>query len=281
MVDGLLSAFTLLGTPVLAAAFAALLTFEFALLLRVLVPSTLADPDQPVLSRDTRADLVLGIVALPIVAVARHALSTPMVAALVSSHFGGLEWWWSLRQTLGAWHPAAQFLFVVVVSDFILYWAHRLQHVGFFWRFHVVHHSAKTLDWSTTMRKHPGDVLAPFLPFVLLSATVSDTATQFLSYQIFAGAHQMLLHLNINWGFGPLRYVIVSPLHHRWHHSEEAGRGHNFAVFLSIWDYAFGTAHVPADRLPKVFGVDQETPVGPGALLVYPFLPAAGEPGRS
>jgi len=32
---------------------------------------------------------------------------------------------------------------VIVLSDFIIYWGHRLQHkVGFLWRFHKVHHSA-------------------------------------------------------------------------------------------------------------------------------------------
>src|SRR5207249_1584974 len=37
---------------------------------------------------------------------------------------------------------------VVLLSDFCIYWGHRLQHrVGFLWRFHAVHHSAEHLDW--------------------------------------------------------------------------------------------------------------------------------------
>src|SRR5262245_35987243 len=39
-----------------------------------------------------------------------------------------------------------QALEVIVLSDFFVYWGHRLQHrVGFLWRFHAVHHSAEHL----------------------------------------------------------------------------------------------------------------------------------------
>jgi len=27
-----------------------------------------------------------------------------------------------------------------------------------------------------------------------------------------------LVHANLNWTFGPLRYVVASPVFHRWHH---------------------------------------------------------------
>lgn len=36
---------------------------------------------------------------------------------------------------------------MIVLSDFCIYWAHRLQHkVPFLWRFHSIHHSAEHLD---------------------------------------------------------------------------------------------------------------------------------------
>ena len=33
--------------------------------------------------------------------------------------------------------------------------------------------------------------------------------------------HSAFVHANLNWTFGPLRYVISSPVFHRWHHSRE------------------------------------------------------------
>lgn len=50
--------------------------------------------------------------------------------------------------------------------------------------------------------------------------------------------------------FGPyMRYVFNSPEMHIWHHAKEMPDGHrygiNFGLTLAIWDYLFGTAHVP------------------------------------
>src|SRR5262245_60832123 len=53
-----------------------------------------------------------------------------------------------------------QALEVIVLSDFCVYWGHRLQHrVGFLWRFHSIHHSAEHLDWLAAHREHPVDTI--------------------------------------------------------------------------------------------------------------------------
>ena len=49
---------------------------------------------------------------------------------------------------------------VVLLSDLLIYWGHRLQHrVGFLWRFHSIHHSAEHLDWLAAHREHPIDTI--------------------------------------------------------------------------------------------------------------------------
>ncbi len=40
-----------------------------------------------------------------------------------------------------------------------------------------------------------------------------------------------LVHANLNWTFGPLRHVLVSPVFHRWHHDEKT-YDRNFAGTL-------------------------------------------------
>jgi sterol desaturase/sphingolipid hydroxylase (fatty acid hydroxylase superfamily) len=54
-------------------------------------------------------------------------------------------------------------------------------------------------------------------------------------------------HANLPWSYGPLGYVLVSPLFHRLHHAigyGHEGRRHgcNFAVLFPLWDMLFGTA---------------------------------------
>ncbi len=52
--------------------------------------------------------------------------------------------------------------------------------------------------------------------------------------------------------FSPfIKYIFNSPEMHIWHHSYELPEGRetgiNFGLSLAIWDYVFGTAHVPYD----------------------------------
>ena len=46
-----------------------------------------------------------------------------------------------------------------------------------------------------------------------------------------------------------IKYIFNSPEMHIWHHSyelpEDRKKGMNFGLTLSIWDYIFGTAHIP------------------------------------
>ena len=53
---------------------------------------------------------------------------------------------------------------VVLLSDFFIYWGHRLQHrVPFLWRFHSIHHSAEHLDW---LAAHRSTRSTPCIPWV-------------------------------------------------------------------------------------------------------------------
>src|SRR5919108_4364662 len=64
----------------------------------------------------------------------------------------------SFRKMVAAQPWWLQAIEVIVLSDFLIYWGHRLQHNnGFLWRFHKVHHSAEHLDWLAAHREHPLD----------------------------------------------------------------------------------------------------------------------------
>ncbi len=84
----------------------------------------------------------------------------------------------------------------------------------------------------------------------------------------------ILEHCNLNWSFGPLRYVIVNPVYHRWHHTyPNEGGNKNFAGFFPFLDIIFGTFYMPDGQVPKVFGTERdEVPNGFVGQIVYPFL---------
>jgi sterol desaturase/sphingolipid hydroxylase (fatty acid hydroxylase superfamily) len=116
------------------------------------------------------------------------------------------------------WLQAVQ---IYLLVDFFSYWSHRLFHRGRWWPFHAVHHSSEDLDWLGSLRVHPVNDLVNKLvqvtPVLLMgyNPTVTLTSAPILTF------YAIFLHANVNWDFGPLRYVIATPVFHRWHHSRD------------------------------------------------------------
>lgn len=154
-----------------------------------------------------------------------------------------------------------QTLEIYLLADFLSYWSHRLFHRGRWWPFHAVHHSSEDLDWLSSIRVHPvNDLVSKFIqvtPLLFLGfnpwVTLS-TAPFFTLYAIF-------LHARVNWDFGPLRYVIATPVFHRWHHSRQREAwDKNFAGLFPFWDLLFGTYYMPRGRVPEDFGITEPFP---------------------
>lgn len=165
--------------------------------------------------------------------------------ALVPQNFrdavSGQSWW-------------LQAIEVVVLSDFCIYWGHRLQHrVGFLWRFHAVHHSAEHLDWLAAHREHPLDTIYTMtlvnLPFFMLGFPIVT-----LSLLIgFRGIWAIYIHSNVRLPIGPLRILIGAPELHHWHHDRDREAG-NYANLSPLMDILFGTYRCP-DHEPAEFGL--------------------------
>lgn len=167
---------------------------------------------------------------------------------------------------------AVQVVLVFALGDFLGYWLHRAFHRGRLWRFHAIHHSSTELDWLSATRIHPvNDIVPRAIQAVVLIALGFDTRVAGVFVPVVA-LYAITLHANVRWTFGPLRYVIVSPTFHRWHHtSERDGLGKNFAGLFPIWDLMFGTFYLPRDRLPERFGVADPVPEGILRQLAWPF----------
>lgn len=172
--------------------------------------------------------------------------------------------------TLPLWVQGAIYL---VVTDFALYWSHRLFHAGGFWKYHAVHHAPQQVEWLSAARFHPVNLLFGTIAMdvVMLLAGVSPQI--FIVLGPFNTMVSTYAHANLNWTGGPLRYVLVSPVFHRWHHAVEP-RDKNFAGLFPVWDVLFGTFHMPQGELPQEYGIDgASAPVPEGLVsqLLYPL----------
>ncbi len=178
------------------------------------------------------------------------------------------------RDTFVTAQPLAlQLLEFTVIADFIGYWTHRGFHEEPLWRVHAVHHSSTELDWLSSVRVHPvNDALSNLAVAAPLLLVGFDPAALAV-YVPFLTFYAILLHANVGWTYGPLRYVIASPVFHRWHHSaapESANK--NFAGLFVFWDLIFGTIYLPNGVAPSGFGVaGNPVPENLFQQLTYPF----------
>lgn len=167
----------------------------------------------------------------------------------------------------------AQALTFLAVSDFLLYWFHRLYHGAALWKYHAVHHSSEDLDWISAARFHPVNILlgTVIVDVALLLAGISPNVMLWVGP--FTTATSAFVHANLNWTLGPFKYVLAGPVFHRWHHTAaDRGGSSNFAGTFPIWDLLFGTFYLPENEMPDAYGIDDESfPESFGAQMLYPF----------
>jgi sterol desaturase/sphingolipid hydroxylase (fatty acid hydroxylase superfamily) len=166
----------------------------------------------------------------------------------------------------------------VLVADLAQYWTHRAYHeVPFLWRFHAVHHSVKTMDWLAGSRQHMLEliftrvcVLAPLYILGFSEAAMNG-------YILIVGFQAVFNHANVHLPWGPLKYLVVTPDFHHWHHaSDDEAIDRNYAAHYAFLDYLFGTAVKSKNQFPERYGVVGDyMPDGFVKQQLFPFRATA------
>ena len=226
----------------------------------------------PGLPTDISYALIHGLLApyfkLPVFAVMFVLLSGTIMTADRASEF-----FVQGRGPLSVLPFWVQLIVYLVLGDFLLYWIHRIFHGHSMWRYHAIHHSGEEVDWTTTYRFHPLNiVLQPALvSVIMMTLGISPQVMAFVvPFDIITAAW---VHSNLNWTLGPLKYVVATPVFHRWHHTQpDQGGNSNFAPTFAFWDWIFGTFYMPEGKVPENFGTDDPLlPEGYFKQLLYPF----------
>ncbi len=224
--------------------------------------------DQPVFRAEWQTDLHHFIVNHMVVGFVLLATNL-----LVHKLFG-----WAANDGIRGWVAGLNFwvalLLIILVADLVQYWTHRAYHeVPLLWRLHAVHHSVKSMDWLAGSRQHFIEllitrtlVLAPI--YVLgFSKEVID------AYIVIVGFQAVFNHANVSVRLGPLRYVIVTPNFHHWHHSQDdEAIDKNYAAHFAFLDHLFGTAVQSDRKWPNQYGVVGDyVPNGFWKQVMFPF----------
>lgn len=165
-----------------------------------------------------------------------------------------------------------QMMEVLLLSDLLIYWGHRLQHrVGFLWRFHKVHHSAEHLDWLAAHREHPLDSIYTVGLINLPAFALGFPLATLAGLIAFRGLWAIYIHSNVRLPLGPLRALIGAPELHHWHHDRDRDAG-NYANLSPLMDILFGTYRCPGHE-PEAFGIHEPSPRTYVGHLLEPLLP--------
>ncbi len=185
---------------------------------------------------------------------------------------------WSINAGLQEWFRAlpgvVQFIVVLVTADLMEYATHRAMHeVPALWRFHAVHHSVERMDWMAGSRLHFLEPVVTRTAVMLPAFVLGASDVPLLCYIVWAGFQAGLVHSNFGLEFGPLKYLVATPLFHHWHHgSDKEAIDINYAAHLPVLDRLFGTYHMPKDRWPEHYGVvGDPLPKGIWRQFLYPF----------
>jgi sterol desaturase/sphingolipid hydroxylase (fatty acid hydroxylase superfamily) len=166
-----------------------------------------------------------------------------------------------------------QALIGLVVTDFIMYWSHRMFHTGRLWRYHAIHHSSEVMDFLSAVRFHPFNTIfySVLATVIVLWMGIDPLALAVLGP--FNILYSGLVHANVDWDFGPFKKVLASPIYHRWHHTgPDEGGERNFSPTFPIWDLMFGTYYMPEGKKPLNIGVvERDVPETVWGQMVHPF----------
>jgi sterol desaturase/sphingolipid hydroxylase (fatty acid hydroxylase superfamily) len=150
-----------------------------------------------------------------------------------------------------------QLLLCILVADLAQYWTHRAYHeVPFLWRFHAVHHSVKTMDWLAGSRQHVLELIATRVCVLAPLYVLGFSEAVMNAYIIVVGFQAVFNHANVHLRWGPLKYLLVTPDFHHWHHaSDDEAIDRNYAAHYAFLDYLFGTAVTSKNKFPENYGV--------------------------
>lgn len=183
-------------------------------------------------------DVLKDVLGLTVVIVGYKYMVTHLAIFEIESH------WWV-------------FVIAFIGKDFAGYWRHRISHsVNIFWNEHIIHHSSEEFNLACALRQSISMFVSfwaiLYLPLAILGVPAEVIAVV-APLQLFA---QFWYHTRLIKRMGFLEYIIVTPSHHRVHHSiNPEYLDKNFGQIFILWDKLFGTFQEELETVPAVYGV--------------------------
>jgi sterol desaturase/sphingolipid hydroxylase (fatty acid hydroxylase superfamily) len=179
------------------------------------------------------------------------------------------------------WRPAVWSGWTGLMVDLLLldlwiYWWHRANHrLPFLWRFHEVHHLDETLDTTSALRFHFGEVILSSLVRAALIYVLAMPLTSVVVFETVVLVSALFHHSNLRmpvWFEKPLSAIIVTPgIHWVHHHAKRADTDSNYSTILSFWDLLFRSRSATRRTVDMPIGVERGHEKSLAGLIAKPF----------
>jgi sterol desaturase/sphingolipid hydroxylase (fatty acid hydroxylase superfamily) len=225
--------------------------------------------DQPLFRTEWREDLFYFLFSSVLVQIISFLSLSPSMFILETTGS-----WSSFRQMVADQPLVLQVLEIMLLTDFVQYWFHRLFHeIPFLWRFHAVHHSAQKMDWLAGSRMHIVEIVG-LRGLTIIPMFILGFNQQALSiYILLVYLNATFVHANVRFNVEWLKPFIVTPRFHHWHHGiEKEAINVNYSIHFPWLDKLFGTYYMPPHQWPKGYGIGgHPVPNGYWKQFLYPF----------
>lgn len=149
----------------------------------------------------------------------------------------------------------------LIILDCLIYWWHRANHqIPFLWRFHQVHHLDRTLDTTTALRFHPGEVLLSAIARAGVILLLGFPLASVILFETLVLLAALFHHSNVRL---PARFerllswIVVTPsIHWVHHHQVRQDTDSNYCTILSLWDWLFGSRSQTKRAADMAIGVE-------------------------
>ena len=152
--------------------------------------------DQPIFRQEWREDLFYYFVSSMMVQILTFLTFVP------AKSIHALAPMTSVRAWVGALPFVVQFISIMFLTDLVQYWVHRCFHrFPFLWKFHAVHHSAKSMDWIAGARMHFLEILALRGTTVIPMFILGFSSAAMNAYILTVYLYSTFVHANVGWRF--------------------------------------------------------------------------------
>ncbi len=133
-------------------------------------------------------------------------------------------------------------ILLFLATDLLWYWYHRFGHkINILWAAHIVHHQSDDFNYTAAARITIFQAIARGLFWSILPI-IGFKAEMITILLLIHGTYPFFTHTQLIGKLGWLEYIIVTPTHHKLHHSSNKEYlDKNFGDMLIIWDKIFGT----------------------------------------